>query len=313
MIYISLFLLALLLIIYFSKLNLSKGILTPIYVFYVANMFYELFKKNITGSTDYIAYSVAFGDISFSSFKYILNVPVFEPLFRIMAWILLHITPNSTFVIFVLMINIIIVIGLYRFFEDKNLAIFALVFYSYSPMFLGMSTNIIRQMLVISLILLMFNIQGWKKIWLFILPFIHTSSILVVLIFIVNKYLKVKYAIAIFSVTVLLFLSNLNQKLFGSLSLFSEYTSVQTYRAYGGSGNRIDFLVFTILIISFGYFLYKYKLISSTFVKYLLLSGSVFALLGFQAFSERIAIYNWFFLIVLVPYIFPLIKRRIQF
>ncbi|WP_262586411.1 EpsG family protein [Staphylococcus sp. IVB6181] len=313
MIFITLTLILLLIVIYLSHIQLSKGIAFCIYMIFTANLFYVLFEKQITSATDYEAYQIAFEDIKDTDFVHIFTLDIFEPLFRIIAWLLLQGFQEYTFIIIVVIINLLIAIGIYHFYDDKNLALFALIFYTYSPIYLTMSTNIIRHLLVISLVIVMFHFKKWKKLWFLLLPLIHTSSILIVPILMLSRYIRVRFAFISFGLSILLFLTGINQKIFGQLSIFKEYTSAQFYYLSGSSGNRLDFLVFTILIVILGLGLYLTKIITADLMKYLLLSGTEFGLFGFQAFSDRIAIYNWCFLIVLAPYMLVLIKKNIVF
>lgn len=309
MIFLAAILTLLIIIIYFSRITLSKGMLSCVYLYFIGNMYYELIKKGVTNSSDYSNYLSAFSEIKNIEFRHIFELKIFEPIFRMIAWLLLHIVGEYTFVTIVLTINLLIAIGIYLFYADKNLAIFALVFYTYSPIFMPMSTNIVRQMLVISLIFIIFRLKSYIKLWVLILPFIHSSSIIILPIILLHRFIRLSVAIVLLGISILLFISGLNQKIFGGLSIFKQYTSQEFYQLSGFAGNRLDFLAFTLFIIFIGFILYRTTIISVRLMKYLLLTGTAFCLFGFQAFSDRIAIYNWCFLILLVPYLMLLIRR----
>ncbi|WP_105993019.1 EpsG family protein [Staphylococcus simulans] len=313
MIYIASALIILICIIYFSRIQLSKGVLLLLYMVLTGNLFYELLNKSITKSTDYLSYLIGFEEVMHASFGHVLDVHIFEPVFTVILWILLHTVPDLTFTVFVLATNVLITIGLYRFFEDKHLSLFALAIYTYFPMFLVMSTNIIRQTFVFGLLLIMFNFKGIKRLCIFIFPLLHSSSFLIVLILLINKHIKVKYAVLGYLFACVLFVTDINRKLFGTLPMFKRYTSPLYYSLSESSGNRLDFLIFTTAIIVMAFVLYKSHIITAGLMNYMLLTGSLFCLLGFLAFSDRIAMYNWFFLIVLLPYGMQFLKDKILY
>src|SRR5699024_371709 len=179
--------------------------------------------------------------------------------FRVMSWLFMHFFPNSTFIIFVILINVILSISIYRFFDDKILSIFSLLIYTYSPLFFSMSTNILRQMLVISIIMLVLTLNKEKRWISLIFPTIHFSSIVFIIFIYFQKYIKVKYFVSIGVFCLFLFVTNLNSRIFGSLPIVSDYTSQQTFENYGGQPNRLDFLIFTIFIVLVSLVLYKLK------------------------------------------------------
>mgnify|MGYP006999603192 CR=1 FL=1 len=119
MIFITLTLILLLIVIYLSHIQLSKGIAFCIYMIFTANLFYVLFEKQITSATDYEAYQIAFEDIKDTDFVHIFTLDIFEPLFRIIAWLLLQGFQEYTFIIIVVIINLLIAIGIYHFYDGK--------------------------------------------------------------------------------------------------------------------------------------------------------------------------------------------------
>lgn len=300
----------LLILLYFSNYKLSNSISAILFSLFILNLLVKIFKKNLEESTDYLSYESAFNSIENLSFFEMLKTDIFEIMFRIISWFFVNVFENSTFIIFVILINLLLAISIYRFFDNKILSIFSLLIYTYSPMFFSMSTNILRQMLVISLILFVLTSSKKRKWISLIFPTIHFSSVVLIIFMYFQRYIKVKWFFYISFTCLFLFITNFNSKIFGSLPIVSDYTSQQTFKNYGGQPNRIDFLVFTIAIVILSILLYKLNLLSILWMKYSLFSASYYLIFAFQAFSERYAIYNWILLIFLIPLILQALKRR---
>lgn len=300
-------------ILYFFDYKLSKVISMLLYFLFCFNLLFKILTKNLSESTDYITYLSAFNKLENLSFYNMLKSDIFEWLFRFMAWFTTQIFPNSVFLLFVLLINLILVISFYRFYENKILSIFSILIYTYSPLFFSMSTNILRQMLVISLILLVLTLYKEKKVINLIFPMIHLSSIVIVIFIYIHNFIKTKYFIYFTLICIILFITNINSMIFSSLPIVSDYTDQQSFTNYGGQPNRLDFLIFTLFIVLLSAILYKAKCLSIIWFKYSLFSASYYFMFGFQAFSERYAIYNWIMLIFLAPLVLQLLKRRIYY
>ncbi|WP_225489381.1 EpsG family protein [Staphylococcus xylosus] len=313
MIIILFLLILLLLLLYFSNLKFSSSISIIVFTLFVLNLIVKIFQTNIKGSTDYLSYESAFNTIANLNFIEMFKTNIFEIMFRIISWCFVNLFQDSTFIIFIILINIILSISIYRFFNDKILSIFSLLLYTYSPMFFYMSTNILRQMLVISIILFVLTLKKERKWISFLFPTIHFSSIVFIIFMFFHKYVKVKYFVYVSAISLLLFVTNLNSKIFSSLPIVSEYSSQQFFENYGNQPNRFDFLIFTIFIIILCFVLYKFKLISILWLKYSLFSASYYFIFAFQAFSERYAIYNWILFIFLIPLLLEAIKRRLTY
>lgn len=310
MIIVLFLLILLLLLLFFSNLKFSSSISIIIFSLFVLNLIVKIFQMNIKESTDYLSYESSFNTIANLSFFEMLKTDIFEIMFRIISWFFVNVFENSTFIIFVILINLLLAISIYRFFDNKILSIFSLLIYTYSPMFFSMSTNILRQMLVISIIMLVLTLNKEKRWISLIFPTIHFSSIVFIIFIYFQKYIKVKYFVSFGVFCLFLFVTNLNSRIFGSLPILSDYTSQQAFENYGGQPNRLDFLIFTIFIVLVSLALYKLKLISTLWLKYSLFSSSYYLIFAFQAFSERYAIYNWILLIFLIPLILQALKRR---
>lgn len=310
MIIVLFLLILLLLLLFFSNLKFSSSISIIIFSLFVLNLIVKIFQMNIKESTDYLSYESAFNTIANLNFIEMFKTNIFEIMFRIISWCFVNLFQDSTFLIFIILINIILSISIYRFFDDKILSNFSLLIYTYSPLFFSMSTNILRQMLVISIIMLVLTLNKEKRWISLIFPTIHFSSIVFIIFIYFQKYIKVKYFVSFGVFCLFLFVTNLNSRIFGSLPILSDYTSQQAFENYGGQPNRLDFLIFTIFIVLVSLALYKLKLISTLWLKYSLFSSSYYLMFAFQAFSDRYAIYNWILLIFLIPLILQALKRR---
>lgn len=302
---ISLVILFVLILLKLLKVHLSKGLLSIIYLIYFIQLFVKIITYPIKDSTDYLTYLSFINTIKRINLYQVWDYNHFELFFRYLCWFLVRIFEDNTLLVIVLVTNIIIVIALYRTFDDKLNSIIALCIYLYAPLFFSMSTNIIRQSLVIALILLTLTIKSKAKFFIvLIMPFIHASSWVFVIYFIFNKYIKTKYLGVITIFSALLFLTGTNKILFTTLGYRSTYTEINVplYNAIKNSvGNRIDFFLLTTTSTIISYFLYKRKQLNQYIYKYILVSSILFYCIGFQGFSDRLAIYNWWTLLICIP------------
>ena len=316
MVFICVSLLLLLLTLLLLKAKVSNGIALLIYSVFCLNLLLKIINYPIGKSTDYIAYSLVFSSIKEMSFTEMMQTDYFEYLFRIMSWGLLHLFGEHTFSIFVYSSNILIAIALYRLFKNKMLAPFALFIYTNGPTFFPMSTNIIRQVLVISLILIILSMRSRFKLVLAIcLPFIHASSIVFAIYFFLHKYFKEKWLLVIAVITAIMFLTHLNQPFFEGLGYDSKYTEATFYELAGAEseGNRIDFFIFTTLTMVLAIYLRSKDQLSTYIYKYILLSGILFYCLGFQAFSDRLGIFVWYTVFITGPLLINYFVERMKF
>ncbi|PTI27523.1 hypothetical protein BU072_13050, partial [Mammaliicoccus vitulinus] len=122
MILINIVIVVWLIIIYFSRFNLTNQILQCIYIYWSLYLLIKIMTSPLEKSTDYTAYISAFNKIQEFNIFEVLSLNIFEPLFRIFAWILLNLFTNNTYIIIVLIINLIFALAIYNLFEDKILA-----------------------------------------------------------------------------------------------------------------------------------------------------------------------------------------------
>lgn len=299
-----------LLLLYFNNYRLSKLLSITICIVYTSNLFLLILDKGIEQATDYKAYTAFFQVIKNKTFIELVQLNYFEPIFKLLSWILLKFTNENAYILLVLLINSLLCIGIYKYFENKILSIITIFLYSNITFFLVMSTNIIRQTLVISLLFIIIANYNKYKSLIIILPFIHVSALPISLFLLVNKYLKIKHLMYLLFISILLFLTNLNSIILGKITFISEYNNVEIFEFYGGEGNRYDFCIFTLVILLLSVFLYKRGYLSLFMLKYTSFTGIYFYLFGFQAFSERIAIYNWYLIILFIPLLINTFKKE---
>lgn len=236
----------------------------------------------------------------------------FEILFRLLAWgLLVFFEPETTHKLFIIIINIIVLISFYKFFDNKFYSIVSLLVYLHTP-FLSISSNILRQSLALSLILLTFTIKKTlvQKLLLILIPFIHASSWPIVLYLLLKEAISQKLLIIIYLLSIVLFLTSTNVLIFGGFELLSDYNNIETFTAYGAGGNRKDFFAATLFLTLISIFLYKKDIISAYFINYLLAASSYFYMMGFQAFSDRYAIYVWYFIPIIFTHVLIIILEK---
>src|SRR5699024_165524 len=155
----------------------------------------------------------AFNNIINLDFYNMMKTDIFEILFRVMSWLFMYFFPNSTFIIFVILINVILSISIYRFFDDKILSNFSLLIYIYSFLFFSMINNILSQIHVISIIMFIITLNKEKICIIFIFSIIHFSSIVFIIFIYFHKYIKVKYFVIFGVFCLFLFVTDLNSRI----------------------------------------------------------------------------------------------------
>ncbi|MFJ1813963.1 EpsG family protein [Staphylococcus saprophyticus] len=311
MIFLLISVILLFLLLYFGNYKLSSPVSLTLYCLLIVNLILKIFTYNFNESTDYMTYLSSFNKLSNLDFTGMISSDIFEWLFRTLSWFMIFIFPNSLFLVFVLIINLVLAVAIYRFHSNKILSFLSILIYTYLPLFFDMSTNILRQMLVLSLIVFILTINNRKRWVSIIFPAIHLSSIVIVIFIFIQNKIKLKYFVFLFIISIFLFAFNLNSKIFSALPIVSYYNSPQNFALYGGEGNRIDFFILTICVVLISILIYRKKYISILWLKYSLLSASYYFIFAFQAFSDRYAIYNWILLILLLPILLKIIKGRI--
>ncbi|MEB4860652.1 EpsG family protein [Priestia megaterium] len=280
--------------------------------------------RDITFGTDSFAYSNTFLGLKQFSLIEALKAQIYEPLFIIWQWILgrFFSSPHTFFMINFLFFSGILIIGL-RKIVNKRFVLFIFFGYVSLSFFGNMITNIIRQGLSISLIILAvcLYINKEKKDIFFFLVLIcaslfHYSTVPVALLltFINIKNIKVKNLLLIWFALFIAFLLKIQNVFspFVNNPIISSYMSDYALRNYGGGIYRKDFLIFSLVWLLLGLFLYKkfkFNLKYSLILKFYIISNLYFLIFGFLPFSERFAIYSWSLIPLLVWYPLSLIEK----
>ncbi|MEY8861415.1 EpsG family protein [Tenacibaculum singaporense] len=228
--------------------------------------------------------------------------------------------------IYLFFISLLFVVPVYfavKEFKNTN-RVFLLWFFASLFIFVTMSTNILRQgiggvfaMWGISLYL---NRVGNSKkfmIPLLIAPFFHISLLLVILMFFISKKIKnIKVVHIVLLVSIILSYLNFNlNSTLGNLPVVGEMFMDRVGGYLGENfknykvGFRLDFLIFNLFFVFFGYYLLKFKKIEQKFplyrrvyVMYVLLTA-YFTIMFNIPFSDRFGVLSW----GLIPFImYPL-------
>ena len=227
---------------------------------------------------------------------------------------------NISFYFFVFIIIGIIWSSLYysinNIFKRKHTLLIFFMFYSLF-FFYNFNSNIIKQGLATSFVLIAIvnlNNDNILKAIIFSLIGIsfHYSALIIFVIYLIY-YLKpsIKLLIGLYITSIILLLTNLNQvflKLFTYLgnsyflNQITFYTSDSTISSYG-MVNRIDFVIFNTFWIFFSYIIYLKSAEEQQlrrYIKYYIGFSIVFSFFAFITYSDRIAIYSWFLLPILI-------------
>ncbi|TKG98976.1 EpsG family protein [Peribacillus simplex] len=285
--------------------------LVILYGFEVANFEFSMTKDDMHV---YVSEFHAYHQITLSEAFSISNK---EPLFTFYQWTLAQISISPLFFqssIYVLFISIFL-FALRKIFLPWHLL---LVFFSYLTFFLFFNyiTNVIRQGIAISLLVTgICSLLSQKRnnvtfyISLILAPLFHATSLPFSLVLILQKKFKLnlKFLIFVWVASALLFLTNLNSKILGRLTPYmpslEEYNSANVMASYNGV-NRIDFLLFSAFWIVFAVIVKNYWVkhndVYEKMINIYTMFNIIFLLLGFVAFSDRIASYSWFLIPLLI-------------
>ena len=248
-----------------------------------------------------------------------------EPLFSITVWFISKLTDSQNLFIisiYLLMVTILL-FALRKLYLPQHVIFVLFAFLSY-PFFYIYSFNVLRQGIAMMLIILAISLWIEKKYSLkFFLTLIaaglfHSSSILfsTALFFMLLFRLKTRTLLFFWVISAFLFITNLNQLILNfqfiqNSSYVETYTSQRFLEAYGGQTNKLNFFIFSIFFIFLFLYLYKRqqlkeekKIIYNLLIKVYIVFNSIFLLLGFVAYSDRVASYSWIFIPILTTYPF---------
>lgn len=239
-----------------------------------------------------------------------------EPLFSFLQWL----TANSigSFRLFLVLVWTIIFINLIKALKNIFLKPDVLfVFASYITFFIFFNyvLNVMRQGLAISFIILAISVLISKKnkktsfyIPIILAPLFHITSLPLSVILLILRWFKVRFKtiFLLWLISIILFITHLNQKFlsnlpFEQLELYSSERFLEQY----GLVNRMDFLLFSVFFAVLGYLIWKYSLNKKDTEYELLLKIYItfniyFTLLGFIAYSDRLASYSWMLIPILI-------------
>lgn len=244
-----------------------------------------------------------------------------EPLFTLFSWVLAKLLSDVRIYILIawLLINSIVIKSLQNIFEPRTVT---LVFFTYInfPFFITYILNGMRQGFAMALLLFALSLlvkPNSSRVLFYgtivaaigfhivAAPF---SAILIIQR--LSKKQSIKKALTLWTISSVLFLTGMNSGLLAPIVAqfdpISQYLEQNTLSRYAGV-NRPDFLLFSLFFVVLGLFIYskttsekkdKYKIILNSYI----LFNTVFLLLGFIAFSNRLSAFSWFLIPVLIWY-----------
>ncbi|QWB99438.1 EpsG family protein [Mycoplasmatota bacterium] len=253
-----------------------------------------------------------------TSFFLSLKSTRFEIGFSSYLWVLSRISTNQ----YVFMLTSLAIIyftllkGLTKILGNKHII---LVLFGYMSLFVfwNMISNILRQGMAISFVILAFSCllkKEYKKfIFYSIISFLFHSSAAIIFPFIILLKFKIKmkyYLLAYVSAAILMFtgmnrflLTLFNQFNFNLINRLINYASQNTIDKYGAT-NRIDFFLFNSIWIIIFFIISKYMsnihVREHILFKLYLYFTSFFMLIGFVAYSDRVAAYSWMLLPIIL-------------
>lgn len=265
------------------------------------------FKQSINQSLDNI--------LQYSPYDYLWNVFQFvisrftesEYIFLLIIWIIF------IFGLLVLLINL---------FTPMQITL-VLISYAVYTFFYSYSSMALRQGLAISMILIALkyvldeNQRSIKRntmyVFLALSFFLHWTSLpFAIFIVIIEKFkVSLKSIIMIWILSVILFLFNIQEKIFSSFAnfipKFDMYSSENTSIYY--SQNIYGFVLFSAVWLILFLIIYRYVYSDSTYeslIKIYIGFNSIFLCMSFMSYSDRIAGYSWFLIPIILWY--PLLK-----
>lgn len=273
--------------------------------------------------SDMPVYLSAFNTISSYNFSSIFEgFYDWEPLFLIFQWIISRFTQNP--LIYISIIYLLCASVLYK--SIRNIykgwqQIYVLFIYFCFPFFYDYTFNVLRHGIAIVFLTLAYTFWENKRhsvkfyTSLIVASLFHYSAIpfSILMMIVLSSKAGIKRYLILWFLAALSFVTNLNTYLLNlgfvsKIDAFNTYTNNSLISHYG-SINRTDFLLFSafFLLLSL-YLLKKIKLSSkheSTYtniIKLYIAFNTLFLLFGFIAYSDRIVIYSWFIIPILVSY-----------
>ncbi|WP_245830289.1 EpsG family protein [Planococcus faecalis] len=257
------------------------------------------------------------------------KIAIWEPSFVFTQWIISRFTSNPSIYIIITVLIYILTLGksIKNIFSPWQM-MFILFAYLNFTFFYGYIFNGARQGFSIMLLLLAISIwlSKGRNLYFYIALILSASFHLsvipatIILLSLKQFNFKIKTLLVYWAFFSLLFISGFNQFIMqipfvNSITLIQSYASSAALEHYGGEVNNLKFYAFSAFFLILGLILYKtIKLESALKLTYLKIIkiytalNCYFLLLGFVSFSDRIAIYSWFLIPILV--LFPILNKE---
>lgn len=275
-------------------------------------------------------YLIVFQEINEFNLLQALSYVRWEPGFVIYQWLLSKVTTSPITFVLVSMVLMwgILISALKKSISPKDVPLVMLGYISLFC-FYNLSRNIVRQGLATPLLLhtiLYLEKSNYKKAILYLLLAVsfHKSAIVGLILFILNKLkLSIKVTFGFFILSSILMIIGLNKEIMMRLipiiggsyeASIINYSSENIISRYG-SINRIDFLLFTTIWLILGILFKNKYLKDDRFYKWLLISymglSIVYVLFGFIGYSDRLAVYAWYLIPIVLFY--PVINMKSKY
>lgn len=249
-----------------------------------------------------------------------------DPLFVPLVWLLTRITPGHPKVLFVGVAAICAVshvVAMRLIFEPWQTAVVWLTLLS-TGLFASYSNVALRQGLAIAVVMVALSLYierrgRWSTFLLLLVAagLLHWSAAFVGAGLVILRLIKpsLRTLLLLWCGLVVVFVTAAQQLIFGRLlslvPAVQVFASSDTLDSYGDKVNRLDFLlvgVVLVVVALVGIRLVGDDPVYRRMVSAFLVLQCYFLVLGFVAFSDRIAAYSWFLAPALVWY--PLLKSR---
>jgi hypothetical protein len=255
-------------------------------------------------------YLFIYDQLKYTSFGDIFGYLKGDTLFLAISWVVARITGDQTIYLMILWLLFCIPFG---YFINKLFPTWksAIVLFSYMNFvfFYNYADNALRQGIAISFLLVaLYMVLNKKKPYIFMIigSLIHWTCLPFSVVIYSYKF-RLRTLLVTWGIFCLLFITNLNAKVVGPLwSLIPNidtYTSVNSLNSYGNQVNRLDFLILSASVLVTSLFLYYFMHRNEMYMKIIkvyISFNALFLLFGFISFSDRLAVYSWFLIPVLI-------------
>ncbi|MGL5235572.1 MAG: EpsG family protein [Empedobacter falsenii] len=298
-----------------SKKNFKNIELLFIIIFcFIYSLFFGL--RDISIGQDTRAYIRNFNNINNGALSY---ESASDTILYLLSKVSYYIGFNDSSILLILAFLYLTNLGLFCFKVGQEKTIF--LFFSLISFFFfyNLGINILRQGLAVSFFLCGYAFyDNFKKRNLFFILTIlsHISSVILLTTFYFSKYIKTKYTIIIFFTSIILSFLKFDLKfVIGYIPFFEKFLKYTDEESYiidlYKIGFRLDFVIFNLLFLIIGLCIKRFILLdnylyNNLFKTYALMS-SIFFLCFNIPFSDRMGIYSW----CLIPLIvFPIFKYK---